>query len=71
MPVKLFARRSPLMLALAAYDIWRRLPPRQRQQILDGARRHGPRLASAAMRKTRGRGGLVNRHRKPKPTAKP
>jgi hypothetical protein len=71
MPVKFLARRSPLVLALAAYDIWRRLPPQQRQQILDGARKHGPRLASAAVMKTRAHRGLVGRRPKRKPKPKP
>jgi hypothetical protein len=27
------------------WDIWRRLPPRQRQQLMALARRHGPTVA--------------------------
>ena len=46
-PFRLLTRRAgPVGIALTAYDIWRRLPPKQRKQILDVARRHGPRVAA-------------------------
>ncbi len=35
---------GPLGLALTAYDLWRRLPPKQRQQLLKTMRKHGPRV---------------------------
>ena len=35
-------RAGPLGLALTAWDIWRRLPPKQRQMLLRQMRRHGP-----------------------------
>ena len=44
--LRLLRRRNPLLLALTAYDIWRRLPPRQRRAALALARKHGPRLAA-------------------------
>jgi hypothetical protein len=47
-------------MALTAWDIWRRLPPRQRKQILDLARKHGPKVAAAAMQ---ARTNLKNRRR--------
>jgi hypothetical protein len=40
---------GPIGIALTAWDIWRRIPPRQRRQMLDLARKHGPRIASRAM----------------------
>jgi hypothetical protein len=46
-------KAGPVGIALTAYDIWRRLPPKQRKQILASARKHGPRLASAAVERTR------------------
>jgi hypothetical protein len=46
-------RREPLAIALTAYDIWRRLPPRQRKIVLDLARRHGPKLAAKAVKRGR------------------
>ena len=43
----LFARRlGPFGVVLTAWDLWRRLPPAQRQRILKAARTHGPRLAT-------------------------
>jgi hypothetical protein len=63
LPFKLLTRRAgPVGLALTAYDIWRRLPPKQRKRLLAQARRHGPRLASAAVERTR-----RTRPRQPKP----
>jgi hypothetical protein len=41
-------RPGAIGLALTAYDIWRRLPPSQRRQIMGAARRHGPKIAKAA-----------------------
>jgi hypothetical protein len=43
---RLRPRIGPLGIALTAYDVWRRLPPRQRKQVLELARKHGPRVAS-------------------------
>ena len=49
--LRLLTRRAgPLGLALTAYDIWRRLPPKQRQQVVEAARKQGPRLAARAMK---------------------
>jgi hypothetical protein len=53
-PTRIFPRRvGPLTLALTAIDIWRRIPPRHRRTIVTQARRHGPRLAAAAMKRGR------------------
>jgi hypothetical protein len=57
-------RAGPLGLALTAYDIWRRLPPKQRRLLVKSARKHGPRLASAAAERARAR---RLRGREPKP----
>jgi hypothetical protein len=46
-------RAGPLTVALTAWDIWRRLPPRQRRQMLDLARKHGPKVAARAMQARR------------------
>jgi hypothetical protein len=49
-PFRLLSRRAgPIGLALTAYDIWRRLPKKQRRQILDATRKHGPRVAARVM----------------------
>ena len=57
-PFRLLSRRAgPLGVVLTAYDIWRRLPPKQRKQLLEATRKHGPRLAAKAMdRRRSGRG---------------
>jgi hypothetical protein len=47
---RLTRRLGPVGLALTAWDIWRRLPPRQRKQILNVARKHGPKVASRVLK---------------------
>jgi hypothetical protein len=42
---KLGRRAGPLGLALTAWDLWKRLPPKQRKQLLEAARKHGPTIA--------------------------
>ena len=39
-------RPTPWAITIAAWDIYRRLPPAQRRQLVILARRHGPRLAA-------------------------
>jgi len=41
-------RPTPWALTIAAWDIWRRLPPQQRRQLAKLARTHGPKLAARA-----------------------
>jgi hypothetical protein len=43
-------RAGPLGLALTAWDIWRRLPPKQRQMLLRQMRKHGPTIVKQARR---------------------
>jgi hypothetical protein len=31
------------------WDLWRRLPPKQRKQIMNLARKHGPKVAARVM----------------------
>jgi hypothetical protein len=45
--------RSPIGVAFVLWRVWRRLPPAQRRQLLQAARRHGPRLAGAARQRVR------------------
>ena len=48
---RLLTRRAgPLGIALTAWDLWRRLPPKQRRQMLALARKHGPKVAARVMR---------------------
>ena len=49
------ARLGPVAVVLAVYDVWRRLPAAQRRQVLDVTRKHGPRLASQALKRARRR----------------
>lgn len=59
---RLFPRRAGAFgLALAAYDLWRRLPEPQRRQVTAAARKHGPRLASQAAK------AAAARRRRPRP----
>jgi hypothetical protein len=49
--IRMLGRRAgPLGLALTAWDLWRRLPPRQRKQVLDLARKHGPKVAARVLK---------------------
>ena len=43
-------RPTPIGLALTAFEVWRRLPPAQRRQIVDATRKQAPRAAAAALR---------------------
>jgi hypothetical protein len=47
-------RPTAWALAVAAWDVWRRLPPKQRQQALGLARKHGTRVAKQVVKTTRG-----------------
>jgi hypothetical protein len=50
-------RPGPVGVALTLYDLWRRLPPKQRKQALELARKHGPAVASKLIRLQRARRG--------------
>jgi hypothetical protein len=57
-----FARRvGPLGIALTLYDAYRRLPAKQRRQLLALGRKHGPRIAARAMQ-----AGVEVRRRRPR-----
>ena len=45
MASKLKLRPTPWALAMVAFDVWKRLSPKQRQQALSVARKHGPKVA--------------------------
>ncbi len=49
-----FARRIVIALLLAAFRIWRRLPPEERRRVLDQVRTHGPRVAASLRERARG-----------------
>jgi len=46
-------RPGPVGIALAMYDVWRRLPPSQRQQMIRLARKHGPAAAAKVLQMRR------------------
>jgi len=46
---------SPLGVALTAFELWRRLPPRQRRRLLKATRTHGPKVAAALLARRRRR----------------
>ena len=53
-PLRLLTRRAgPVGIALTAYDLWRRIPKRQRRQIVALTRKHGPRVAAQLMQRRR------------------
>jgi hypothetical protein len=53
--VRLTRRFGPLGTGLMLWDIWRRLPPKQRQWVAGQVRQHGPRLARQALDAQRNR----------------
>jgi hypothetical protein len=53
--VRLSRRLGPVGAALTLWDIWRRLPPRQRKWVAQQARKHGPRIAKQAMTASKNR----------------
>ncbi len=55
MAKKLKLRPTAWALAVAAWDIWRRLPAKQRQQAMGLARKHGPTIAKQIVKTRRGK----------------
>jgi len=41
-------RAGPVGTALFLWDLWQRIPPKQRKRLLEQARTHGPRIARQA-----------------------
>ena len=54
---KLKLRPSAWAIAVAAWDVWRRLPPKQRQQAFGLARKHGPKVVKGLMKARKARKG--------------
>jgi len=50
-------RPGPIGVAIAMYDVWRRLSPRQRKLALKLARKHGPKAAKKLVQFQRARRG--------------
>jgi len=47
-PLRSRLRPGPMAVAVAAVDMWRRLSPAQRRQIVAVVRRHGPTVVAKA-----------------------
>jgi hypothetical protein len=50
-------RPGPIGVAITIFDIWRRLPPKQRKLAVQLARKHGPKAAMKLMQVQRARRG--------------
>ncbi len=50
---KMKLRPTAWAVAVAAWDVWRRLPPKQKKMALSLARKHGPKLAKRAVESRR------------------
>ncbi len=46
-------RPGPVGVAITLYDVWRRLPPKQRKQLMSLARKHGPTAAAKLLQMRR------------------
>ena len=55
MPRLVTRRLGPVGVALTLWDVWRRLPPKQRRWMMQQARTHGPRIAKQAVTAQRAR----------------
>ena len=40
-------------MAITAYDLWRRLSPRQKRFVMQQMKQHGPKIAGQAVRSAR------------------
>lgn len=53
LPKAIRHRAGPLGTILLMWDVWRRIPPKQRKKLRAQARKHGPRLAKQALKARR------------------
>ena len=49
-PASAKLRPGPVGAAIAVFDVWRRLTPKQRAQLIGLAKKHGPTVARHAMK---------------------
>ncbi len=61
MPRRKTGPRRTLATGLMLWNLWRRIPSRQRKQLLRLARKHGPRIVKTAYKARRVRRRLVKR----------
>jgi hypothetical protein len=55
MAKKLKLRPTAWALAVAAWDVWRRMPAKQRKQAIGLARKHGPKIAKQIVKARTGK----------------
>jgi hypothetical protein len=48
-------RPGPIAVTVALFDLWKRLTPQQRRQVMAMARRHGPTVAAKVTKFSRRR----------------
>jgi len=48
-------RAGPIGIALTAWDVWKRIPPKHRKRLLGQARKHGPKLVKHAYKARKAR----------------
>jgi hypothetical protein len=48
-------RPTPVALGLAMFDLWKRMSPQQRKQVVNIVREHGPSVVSKAAKLSRRR----------------
>jgi len=48
-------RPGPIGVAIAMYNVWRKLSPKQRKLVVQLARKHGPKAAKKVMQYQRAR----------------
>ena len=54
---KLAGRTGALGLAFGAYDLWKRMSPKQRKVVIQQARKYGPKVAQRATKLAKARRG--------------
>ena len=54
---KLARRTGALGLAFGAYDLWKRMSPKQRKVVIQQARKYGPKVAKSVSKVARTRRG--------------
>jgi hypothetical protein len=59
---KLPRNAGPIGLAFTAYDVWKRLSPRQRRLIAKQAKKYGPQIAAQALRSARAAKTSLRKH---------
>jgi hypothetical protein len=54
---KLARRTGALGIAFGAYDLWKRMSPKQRKVVIQQARKYGPKVAESVAKAAKARRG--------------